>query len=61
VNLRRSLRPPNLAQEQTDPRRYLLWEDRLMRGEGPAAQRRGCYAERMFECATDPRRRSGSP
>jgi hypothetical protein len=35
----------NSAQEPTDPRRYLLWEDRLMRGEGSAAQRQGRCAD----------------
>jgi hypothetical protein len=36
----------NSAQEPTDPRRYLLWEDRLMRGVGSAAQRQGRYTDR---------------
>jgi hypothetical protein len=34
-------RARNSAQEPTDPRRNLLWEDRPMRGEGSAAQRQG--------------------
>jgi hypothetical protein len=39
--------PSNSAQEPTDPRRNPLWEDRLMRGEGSAAQRQGRWPDQV--------------
>jgi hypothetical protein len=45
------VKPSNSAQEPTDPRRNLLWEDRPMQGEGSVAQRQGRYAYRPRGCS----------